>query len=69
MVPLLINNRYVMFNLNQVPDYLRLVGRNTDYIIHPEEIWASNFVLLINGIKNLPNMEIINKMEEILIAP
>lgn len=30
-----------------VPDYRERVGRNTDYVIHPEEILADNFVLLI----------------------
>ena len=46
--PLIENNRFILFNIDQVPDYIRLVGRNTDYIIHPEEILASNFVFLVN---------------------
>jgi hypothetical protein len=29
-------------------DYLDQVGRNTNYVIHPEEILADNFVLLVN---------------------
>ena len=68
-VPLIENNRFIIFTVNQVPDYLRLVGRNTDYIIHPEEILASNFLFLINKTGNLPNMEIIEKMMIILKAP
>ena len=64
--PLIENNRFILFTINQVPDYIRLVGRNTDYIIHPEEVLASNFVFLINKTRNLPNMEIIEKMAEIL---
>ncbi|MEO8432597.1 MAG: hypothetical protein ABI592_13880 [Acidobacteriota bacterium] len=30
-----------------LPDYREQVGRNTDYLIHPEEILADNFVLLV----------------------
>jgi hypothetical protein len=68
MVPLVENNRYLMFTLRQVTNYIQLVGSNTDYIIHPEEILATNFVFLINKTGNLPNMEIIEKMEAILKA-
>jgi hypothetical protein len=32
----------------EVPDYLEQIGANTRYIIHPEEILADNFVLLVN---------------------
>jgi hypothetical protein len=32
-----------------VEDFLEQVGRNTRYVIHPEEILAENFALLITG--------------------
>jgi len=69
MVPVIENNEYFIFKLDQVTNYFELIGRNTNYIIHPEEILAENFVSLIHGIKNKPNMEIIDKMKEILKAP
>jgi len=65
-VPLILNSSYVIFNVNQVPNYYTLIGRNTNYIIHPEEILADNFVFLINNNRNLPNMEILERMREIL---
>jgi hypothetical protein len=65
-IPLIENNKYVLCTLNEIPDYIRLVGRNTNYIIHPEEILADNFEFLINETKNLPNMEIIEEMKTIL---
>jgi hypothetical protein len=34
---------------DETPDYLEQIGRNTEYIIHPEEILADNFVLLLEG--------------------
>ena len=33
--------------------YFEKIGRNTDYIIHPDEILADNFVLLLNNEKNV----------------
>ena len=68
-VPLIENNRYCIFTLNQVPDCIRLVGRNTNYIIHPEEILADNFVFLINKTEDLPDMAILEKMRVLLRTP
>lgn len=39
----------------QVPRYFELVGHNTEYIIHPEEVLADNFTLLIQGGPVMPN--------------
>ncbi len=37
-----------LLEAREVPDYLEQIGANTRYIIHPEEILADNFVLLVN---------------------
>jgi hypothetical protein len=42
------------------------VGRNTDYIIHPEEILAENFALLVLGAGNVPSPEVLTRMREAL---
>ena len=42
------------------------VGHNTDYIIHPEEILADNFALLLLEEKGVRSPEIIKKMKDIL---
>jgi hypothetical protein len=44
------------------------VGRNTGYLIHPEEILADNFELLIAADRRPPNPEIVHRMGEILGA-
>jgi hypothetical protein len=67
MVPLLENNKYVLLTLDEVPGYMNMVGKNTDYIIHPEEIMADNFVLLMNNAKNRPSMDLLEKMKKILL--
>lgn len=49
-----------------VSGFFEQVGRNTQYIIHPEEILADNFVLLVFSQKNVPSPEILNKMRDVL---
>jgi len=38
-----------VYHSPQNPDFARQIGRNTGYIIHPEEILADNFSLLVTG--------------------
>ena len=33
----------VLLDPEDLPDYHRRIGRNTNYIIHPDEILADNF--------------------------
>jgi hypothetical protein len=47
--------------------YMARIGRNTEYIIHPEEILADNFVLLVNGAK-VQSPEILEKLDAALRA-
>jgi hypothetical protein len=42
------------------------VGRNTNYIIHPEEILAENFALLMMDKHDVPSPEILKKMQDVL---
>ena len=43
------------------------VGKNTDYIIHPEEILAENFALLVLNETKVASPEILQKMREVLM--
>src|SRR4030095_244472 len=52
--------------VNRVAGFFEKVGRNTSYIIHPEEILAENFTILILGSNKTPSPEIISKMRSIL---
>jgi hypothetical protein len=49
-----------------ISGFFEQVGRNTQYIIHPEEILADNFALLILGEQNVPSPEVLEKMRKIL---
>ena len=52
---------------SEVPDYEARIGRNTDYVIHPEEILADNFVLLADPQNaKIPTPEILDKLDAVL---
>lgn len=60
------NKEPKLVEVGEVSGFFEQVGRNTNYIIHPEEILADNFALLVVGKKDLPSPAIIAKMEKIL---
>jgi hypothetical protein len=49
-----------------VSGFYEQVGRNTQYIIHPEEILADNFAMLVMGDQNVPSPEILKKLQDVL---
>jgi hypothetical protein len=52
----------VLVPMNRVTGFLEQVGRNTNYIIHAEEILASNFELLVMGTENAPSPEVLARI-------
>ena len=52
-----------------VKDFHRKIGKNTGYIIHPEEVLADNFALLMLGKKKVPTPRILEEMARLLKAP
>ncbi len=46
--------------------FLEQIGGNTDYIIHPDEILAVNFVHMVNGETNLATPRIVDEMRKVL---
>ncbi len=48
-----------LLDVNQMQDFYEQVGRNTEYIIHPEEILADNFRLLLLGQSDVKSPEIL----------
>jgi hypothetical protein len=57
-----------LVDLRQVTGFFEQVGRNTEYIIHPEEILADNFALLVMGAHDVQSPEILKKMKDILTS-
>jgi hypothetical protein len=50
----------------EIHNFFEQVGRNTHYIIHPEEILADNFSLLVRGNETVPSPEILKMMEDVI---
>ncbi|HEV7928035.1 MAG TPA: hypothetical protein VGR14_21975 [Verrucomicrobiae bacterium] len=55
-----------LLSAGQVSGFYEQVGRNTGYIIHPEEILADNFKLFLLQQKNVPSPEILQKLGQAL---
>lgn len=60
------NGEPVLLELQAVPDYFNKIGSNTNYVIHPEEIIAENFVLVVQGTQPVKSKWVIEKMRKLL---
>lgn len=49
-----------------LPEYFEKIGRNTNYIIHPEEILADNFAHLIHPVGQLEDPWVVERLQKIL---
>ncbi|MBN2589792.1 MAG: hypothetical protein JXA96_08010 [Sedimentisphaerales bacterium] len=56
----------VVYEQNQLPDYLKKVGENTNYLIHPEEILADNFAIMVLEKQPVKSQWVIDKMKSLL---
>jgi hypothetical protein len=54
---------------SQTPAFFERIGRNTKYIIHPDEILADNFVLMATDAEALATPGIVDAMRRELIRP
>jgi hypothetical protein len=64
--PIYDGHRPKLVGMHRISGLLEQIGKNTRYIIHPEEILADNFELLVLREPDLPSSEIIRKIEGIL---
>lgn len=55
-----------LVGLQQVSGFFEQVGQNTEYIIHPEEILADNFALLVLGEHNVRSPKVLAKIQSAL---
>ena len=66
--PILKTGKPLLFKPDAVDGCYEQIGRNTGYIIHPEETLANNFVHLMMGKQGLKNPEIPAQIEKLLLA-
>jgi hypothetical protein len=64
--PVLTNGEAVVLDPKKEPAFLDQIGKNTNYIIHPDEILADNFVRLVMNDKDVPTPRIIDEMRRVL---
>lgn len=59
------DGKAIIHSLEEAADFYDKVGRNTAYVINPEEVLADNFSFLLAGkVKDLHSPELIQKIEE-----
>lgn len=64
--PALTDGHPVLLEPDKTPSYQDQLGRNTKYIIHPEEVLADNFVLLVRERTDVPSPQVLRKMRAAL---
>jgi hypothetical protein len=67
MTPLYDGPSPILLDVRQVSGFMEQVGENTDYIIHPEEILADNFALLLLKDRAVRTPDVLNKMRAVLL--
>jgi hypothetical protein len=66
--PVVANGKARLADLKQFSGFFEQVGRNTQYVIHPEETLADNFALLVTDDHSAPNPEIVQKLKAVLVG-
>ena len=62
------NAQLYLVPVTAIRGFTEQVGRNTEYIIHPEEILADNFSLLLAQDKAVASPDVLQKIRAILLA-
>ncbi len=60
------NGEPVLLEARNTPTFFEKIGRNTSYIIHPEEVLAENFVLMVDNKTDIPTPRIPKEMKRLL---
>ena len=64
--PVLAKGEPIVIDPHKEPAFLEKIGKNTNYIIHPDEILADNFVRLVMEDKDVPTPRIIEELGKVL---
>ena len=58
----------VILDVSQVKGFFEQIGKNTKYILHPEEILADNFAALVLKKDKMPSPEILEKIRKVFTS-
>ncbi|HYN27328.1 MAG TPA: hypothetical protein VES94_03440, partial [Burkholderiales bacterium] len=64
--PALRDGEPALLEISEVSGFSEQVGRNTGYIIHPEEILADNFALMVTG-RSVESPEVLRKLRGLFV--
>lgn len=65
-IPVQQDGKTIIYDVDQADDFYDQIGRNTNYVINPEEILAENFAYLLTGKEDLQSPEVIDRLREVL---
>jgi hypothetical protein len=65
-LPLLVDGRPVLLSPDEAGGFMEQIGRNTRYIIHPDEVLADNFVIVVQGKTGVASPEILARIRAAL---
>ena len=60
--PLMVEGKPVLVDARKAEGFIEQIGKNTGYIIHPDEILADNFAMIITKRPNVPQPELLEKI-------
>ena len=63
------NGKTVIYPFDKPTGFFEQIGKNTGYIIDPEEIMAENFVSAFVNQQGLPNPELTEHVRKIILSP
>lgn len=64
--PMLLDGEPIVIDAKKEPTFYEKIGKNTNYVIHPDEILADNFVHLVMEDQDLMTPRIVDEMRVIL---
>ena len=65
-VPLQENGVTIIYSLEQASDFQSKIGKNTNYVIDPEEVLADNFSFLMIEKAGLPDPQIVENLKKVM---
>lgn len=60
------DGKVIVYGMEDIEDFAQRVGKNTNYVIHPEEILAENFVLAFLDTPNVPTPALKERVRKVL---
>lgn len=63
------DGKVIIYGMEDIEDFSERIGKNTDYIIHPEEILAENFVLAFLQTPNVATPTLQQRVRQVLLNP